>query len=156
MNGVICVCRVEAAIRSGKLQQLASELRQELAALSSRDCSSHNLLQLKKQGLIIDLMHACDVVEGLLGSGSGSGSGIGGAAHAGGSEGVPRSPEDWAWAKQLRYYAAQVGFQPGMQHLPTSRCVCQQCSMYSCIGRLAQHRLYESGPCPCCLSDACC
>jgi hypothetical protein len=101
----LCVlpCRVESAIRSGKLQQLSSELRQELAALSARDCSCSSLLQLKKQGLIIDLMHACDVVEGLLGGGSGS-------AGAVGSDNVPRSPEDWAWAKQLRYYAAQVCF----------------------------------------------
>jgi hypothetical protein len=126
---------VEAAIRTGKLQQLSSELRQELAALSSRDCSGNTLLQLKKQGLIIDLMHACDVVEGLLGSGSGSGHGIGGGANAGGSEGgVPRSPEDWTWAKQLRYYAAQVGAWTWKVTFGNQQRLCSPaCTMYSCM-----------------------
>jgi hypothetical protein len=131
---------VETAIRSGKLQQLSSELRQELAALSSRDCSGHNLLQLKKQGLIIDLMHACDVVEGLLGSSSSS-SGFSAGAKAGGSEGVPRSPEDWAWAKQLRYYAAQVWFEPG--------CDRRQCSLHRTVPRRLPgtlQRLYQVEP----------
>eukprot|EP00879_Flechtneria_rotunda_P022050 GHRR01023264.1.p1 GENE.GHRR01023264.1~~GHRR01023264.1.p1 ORF type:complete len:267 (+),score=88.06 GHRR01023264.1:122-802(+) len=85
--------RVEAAIRSGSLPQLAAELRQELAALSTKQYSTHNLLQLKKQALIIDLMHSCDVVEGLL---------------AGDGSGPPTSTEDWAWSKQLRYYAMQA------------------------------------------------
>eukprot|EP00878_Enallax_costatus_P024703 GHUV01026383.1.p1 GENE.GHUV01026383.1~~GHUV01026383.1.p1 ORF type:complete len:1576 (+),score=459.42 GHUV01026383.1:1611-6338(+) len=89
--------RVEAAIQSGTLPQLASELRQELTALASKDCSNHSLLQLKKQGLIIDLMHSCNVVEGLLGTEGG--------------EAPPRSPGDWVWTRQLRYYAEQVSYQ---------------------------------------------
>lgn len=96
------VNRVEAAILSGSLQQLAAQLRQELAALAAKDYSGNALLQTKKQSLIIDMMHSCNVVEGLLAPAEG---------HAGAPEGagVPTHPKDWAWARQLKYYANEVG-----------------------------------------------
>lgn len=94
-------CRVEAAISSGSLPQLAAELRQELAALASKNYSSNSLLQMKKQSLIIDMMHSCNVVEGLLAPEDG-------AAGTDGPVGVPTSPKDWAWTRQLKYYADAV------------------------------------------------
>lgn len=94
-------CRVEAAISSGTLPQLASQLRQELAALAAKDYSSNALLQTKKQSLIIDLMHSCNVVEGLLAP-EASGAGAAGFVER------PTSPKDWAWSRQLRYYADVV------------------------------------------------
>lgn len=106
---VCFVYRVESAITSGSLPQLASQLRQELATLAAQDYSASALMQLKKQGLIIDMMHSCNVVEGLLapcredGSSSNS-SGLGGGA------GVPTSPKDWAWTRQLKYYASAVRY----------------------------------------------
>lgn len=93
--------RVEAAITSGSLPQLAGQLRQELAALAATDYSSNALLQVKKQSLIIDIMHSCNVVEGLLAP-EGS---VGGAA---GPEAMPTSPNDWVWVRQLKYYADTV------------------------------------------------
>lgn len=97
----VCDRRVEAAISSGTLPQLASQLRQELAALAAKDYSSNALLQTKKQSLIIDLMHSCNVVEGLLVP-EASGAGAAGFVER------PSSPKDWAWSRQLRYYANVV------------------------------------------------
>jgi hypothetical protein len=103
-------CRVEAAISSGTLPQLATQLRQELAALAAKDYSSNALLQTKKQSLIIDLMHSCNVVEGLLAP-EASGSGAAGFVER------PTSPKDWAWSRQLRYYANVV-----RHKVPSCRC----------------------------------
>jgi hypothetical protein len=61
-------------------------------------------LQRKKQGLIIDMMHSCNVVEGLLAPPEDAGCGAAGAA------GVPTNPQDWAWARQLRYYSDMVSW----------------------------------------------
>lgn len=83
---------MESAIAAGALRQLAAELRGELAALSARDVGGNALLQLRKQSLIVDQMHACDVVEGLLDA----------------KGGPPASAADWGWARQLRYYLEQV------------------------------------------------
>lgn len=98
---VCSVCRVEVAISSGALPHLATALRQELAALAAKDYSSNSLLQQKKQSLIIDMMHSCNVVEGLL-------SPQDTAAGAARPVGVPTSPKDWTWARQLKYYADVV------------------------------------------------
>jgi hypothetical protein len=86
---------------------LARDLRQELATLASKDYTNHSLLQLKKQGLIIDLMHACNVVEGLLAGGDLAGNSSAMAAGKA-APAMPTSPEDWAWARQLRYYVDQA------------------------------------------------
>lgn len=122
LAGTCCLraspCRAEAAICNGTLQQLAVELRQELAALSSKDYSGHSLLQLKKQGLIIDLMHSCDVVEGLLGSSNG--------------QRPPTSPEDWAWARQLRYYSTQVGSTVRLTARPCPVGLCASMKLLGC------------------------
>lgn len=104
----LCPCmpathtRVEAAISAGSLPQLAAQLRQELATLATKDYSRNSLLQMKKQSLIIDMMHSCNVVEGLLAPTTDAA----GAASAGG---VPTSVKDWAWTRQRRYYADLVG-----------------------------------------------
>jgi dynein heavy chain 2 len=82
-------CRAETAVQSGTLRQLASELRQELAALSSTNYTSQPLLQLKKQALIVDLMHNVEVVDSLI-------------------KANPTGISDWEWSRQLRYYATQV------------------------------------------------
>jgi hypothetical protein len=102
-------CRVEAAISAGTLHQLASQLRQELAALAAKDYSGNALLQTKKQSLIIDLMHSCNVVEGLLAP-EASGAGAAGFVER------PTNPKDWAWLRQLRYYADVVS-QGAVQYL---------------------------------------
>lgn len=102
---VCCICRVEVAISSGTLHQLATALRQELAALAAKDYSNNSLLQQKKQSLIIDMMHSCNVVEGLLLPEDT-------AARAAGPVGVPTCPKDWAWARQLKYYADAVSVFP--------------------------------------------
>lgn len=94
---------MEVAITSGSLPKLATQLRQELAALAATDYSSNGLLQLKKQSLIIDMMHSCNVVEGLLAPEDGPGGTAGPAA-------APTSTKDWAWSRQLRYYADAVSF----------------------------------------------
>jgi hypothetical protein len=80
---------VESAIQSGTLSQLATALQGELARLSATDCSSQVVLQLKKQGLIIDLMHQCDVAEQLAAL-------------------QPSKASDWEWSRQLRFYGSQA------------------------------------------------
>jgi hypothetical protein len=146
---------VEAAIASGALPKLASQLRGELAALAACDHSSHSLLQLKKQALIIDLMHSCNVVEGLLGDGgNGGGRAVRPSSDQGGGllcspAGPPTSMSDWAWARQLRYYAEQVrvfGCLPGSVYqagwllfgsVPGQSCRQQQHSAHLLCCRLA-------------------
>jgi hypothetical protein len=64
-------------------------MRGELARLSATDCSSQVVLQLKKQGLIIDLMHQCDVAEQLAAL-------------------QPSKASDWEWSRQLRFYGSQA------------------------------------------------
>lgn len=120
--------RVESAIQSGSLPQLAAQLRQELAALAAKDYSSNSLLQTKKQSLIIDMMHSCNVVEALLAP-------EGGPAGAPEHAGLPTSPKDWAWARQLKYYADAVrSRQAGVNdRAQQSRKVC--CSI-ACFVRL--------------------
>jgi hypothetical protein len=73
--------------------------------LAAKDYSSNSLLQQKKQSLIIDMMHSCNMVEGLLVPEDT-------AAGAAGPVGVPTCPKDWAWARQLKYYADVVSVFP--------------------------------------------
>ncbi len=92
------VCRVEQAIQQGRLPTLAAELRAELASLSAADYSGHTLLQLKKQALVMDLLHYCQVVDMLVAENGGAGVG---------------AVSDWTWQRQLRYYQVQVGAYSG-------------------------------------------
>lgn len=120
------VCSAEAAIGSGALARLAADLRARLAQLARSDYAGHALLQAKKQvrargrgkheashtacrqhaprgrrrgpplsrrrprrcvqAMVVDLMRACDAADAL-------------------ARDPPASPRDWAWARQLRFYA---------------------------------------------------
>lgn len=92
----IHACRVERAIADRSLPQLAAELRSELAALSAADYSGHRLLSLKKQALVLDLLHYCRLAEEL-------------------AEAPPGASRDWQWARQLRYYADTVRVPAGAE-----------------------------------------
>jgi hypothetical protein len=50
------------------------------------------------------MMHSCNVVEGLLAPTEWAGA----AASAAAAGGVPTSVKDWAWTRQMRYYADLV------------------------------------------------
>jgi hypothetical protein len=93
---------VEAAISGGSLPALSTALRMELRELTGRQCTDAPLLQRRKQALIIDQLHACDVVDGLLGVTMTNTATTNTAQFA--TSTIPTSPSDWEWARQLRYY----------------------------------------------------
>ncbi|CAM9134653.1 unnamed protein product [Chrysoparadoxa australica] len=77
---------VEAALSRGNVGSLMKPLKAMLEQYTSCDLSSQALMQLKIKSLVLDLVHNMDVVEQLQRAGA-------------------NSVNDWAWQKQLRYYA---------------------------------------------------
>lgn len=80
----------EHAISKGTLPQYNKELASQLESYtdvdlgdSSSDTQTH-VLDLKLKALILDTIHAIDVVHQLMQAGT-------------------RSPDEWMWNKQLRY-----------------------------------------------------
>lgn len=84
--------RCEAAIKSNSLQEFQIEMESQLESYTnaeigggdSPDSESH-VLELKLKALILDTIHAIDVVQLLI------------------KHGV-KSTDDWMWQKQLRFY----------------------------------------------------
>ncbi|XP_064610087.1 cytoplasmic dynein 2 heavy chain 1-like isoform X3 [Liolophura sinensis] len=88
--------RCEDAIRGGRLRDFMREMEQQLEVYTSvdlgsagDDVSSH-VLELKLKALILDTIHAMDVISTLM-------------------ELRVSSVEEWAWQKQLRYYLRRDG-----------------------------------------------
>ncbi|KAJ1446203.1 dynein heavy chain and region D6 of dynein motor-domain-containing protein [Pelagophyceae sp. CCMP2097] len=77
---------VEAAMDEG-FKPLLEKLRGQLELYTRQDLSSLPIMQLKVKALVMDLVHNMDVLDHLE-------------AHR------CRNASDWAWHKQLRYYAA--------------------------------------------------
>ncbi|KAG2486208.1 hypothetical protein HYH03_015170 [Edaphochlamys debaryana] len=82
----------EIALKAGPsgLAKLVTEMRQQLSKMAGSDFTGHNLLQLKKQALVLDFIHYCDVVEYLAKDKIGS-------------------TTEWGWTRQLRYYHRAEG-----------------------------------------------
>lgn len=77
--------QAEAGIKNGSIADLKTSLHDTLRELTSLDLSTEVLMSLKVKALVLDLVHHIDVCEQLL------------AANC-------RSPTDWIWQKQLRFY----------------------------------------------------
>ena len=83
--------RCEAAIRSKSLQEFSIEMEAQLDSYANSDMSggagdaASSVLELKCKALILDTIHAIDVVVSLI-------------------KNDVRSTEDWLWQKQLRFY----------------------------------------------------
>ena len=86
--------RCETAIRSNSLMSLhefSIEMESQLDSYANTDMSggagdaASNVLELKCKALILDTIHAIDVVEKLV-------------------KNNVKSTEDWLWQKQLRFY----------------------------------------------------
>ncbi|XP_071126281.1 cytoplasmic dynein 2 heavy chain 1-like isoform X2 [Mytilus edulis] len=86
----------EKAVASGGLSSYNKELDSQLESYTSVDMSESSgetaghVLELKLKALILDTIHAIDVVHQLLQAGT-------------------RSPGDWMWQKQLRYCMNKKG-----------------------------------------------
>lgn len=52
-------CRVESAVITGTLSALGIDLRGNLEELSRLVCGKHRLLRLKKEALVMDMLHYC-------------------------------------------------------------------------------------------------
>jgi len=82
---------VEKALRQQNgIARVAKDMSTALEQLAASDYTGSTLLQLKKQALVLDFIHYLDVVEQL-------------------TREQTSSPSDWAWTRQLRYYAAEGG-----------------------------------------------
>jgi dynein heavy chain 2 len=83
--------RCEAAIRSNSLQEFSIEMESQLDSYANTDMSggagdaASNVLELKCKALILDTIHAIDVVDNLI-------------------KNNVKSTENWLWQKQLRFY----------------------------------------------------
>ncbi|CAB3978327.1 cytoplasmic dynein 2 heavy chain 1-like [Paramuricea clavata] len=83
--------RCEAAIRSNSLQEFSIEMESQLDSYANTDMSggagdaASNVLELKCKALILDTIHAIDVVDNLI-------------------KNKVKSTENWLWQKQLRFY----------------------------------------------------
>ncbi|GFH23298.1 uncharacterized protein HaLaN_20892 [Haematococcus lacustris] len=80
---------VESALQSGGskgLSKVRGEVADALQRLAASDYTGSLLLQLKKQAMVIDLIHYQDIMDQLL-------------------QDKASSTADWVWARQLRYYA---------------------------------------------------
>ncbi len=75
---------------SGGLSKLVADMRAQLTKLTQSDFTGHHLLQLKKQALVLDFIHYCDVAEALAKDKT---AGVG----------------EWGWTRQLRYYHRAEG-----------------------------------------------
>ena len=84
--------RCEAAIKSNSLQEFQIEMESQLESYTnaeigggdSSDVESH-VLELKLKALILDTIHAIDMVQQLI------------------KHGI-KSLDEWMWQKQLRFY----------------------------------------------------
>ena len=84
--------RCEAAIKSNSLQEFQIEMESQLESYTNTEIGGGNssdsesrVLELKLKALILDTIHAIDVVQQLI------------------KHGV-KSLDDWIWQKQLRFY----------------------------------------------------
>ena len=83
--------RCEAAIRSNSLHEFCIEMEASLDAYAKTDMSGdtadvdNDVLELKCKALILDTIHAIDVIDKLV-------------------QNNVKSTEDWMWQKQLRFY----------------------------------------------------
>nr|BBC28429.1 cytoplasmic dynein 1b heavy chain [Yamagishiella unicocca] len=84
--------KAELALKAGPsgLAKLVTEMRAQLQKMCVSDFTGHHLLQLKKQALVLDFIHYCDVAELLV------------------ADKVTGSTE-WGWTRQLRYYHRAEG-----------------------------------------------
>ncbi|CAG9464002.1 unnamed protein product [Pedinophyceae sp. YPF-701] len=82
--------RAEEAIRSNGLLTLRQELDGELQGLTDASYEGHHVMQLKVKAMILDIIHYKDVVESLIRERC-------------------QTPTEWAWFKQLRFYAQPDG-----------------------------------------------
>lgn len=76
----------EEAIAAGALPTLAASVDRRLAAITAHDLSARRLPQLKASALVLDVIHHRDIAAALAADRTGTVS-------------------DWAWQRQLRYYA---------------------------------------------------
>lgn len=89
--------RCETAIRSKSLQEFSIEMESQLDSYANTDMSGDDgdaaskVLELKCKALILDTIHAIDVVETLM-------------------KNNVNSTEDWLWQKQLRFYIEKGRF----------------------------------------------
>ncbi|GBG84158.1 hypothetical protein CBR_g38132 [Chara braunii] len=79
--------RCEIAIKEGTLAPLQFELRQLLKEYTSFSLDGQHFLNLKIKALVLDLLHAIDVLDQLLRESA-------------------LSIDDWTWMRQLRFYAS--------------------------------------------------
>ncbi|GLI62890.1 cytoplasmic dynein 1b heavy chain [Volvox africanus] len=84
--------KTEVALKTGSsgLAKLMGEMRTQLQKLTSSDFTGHHLLQLKKQALVLDFIHYCDVAEYL-------------------AKDKVSGTTEWGWTRQLRYYHRAEG-----------------------------------------------
>nr|ADI46936.1 DHC1bm [Volvox carteri f. nagariensis] len=84
--------RSETALKAGSsgLARLVADMRAQLQKLTGSDLAGHHLLQLKKQALVLDFIHYCDVAEYL-------------------AKDKVASTTEWGWTRQLRYYHRAEG-----------------------------------------------
>ena len=85
----------EKAIANGSLSSFNKDLESQLESYTSVDMSESSgqtaghVLELKLKALILDTIHAIDVVHQLIGAGT-------------------RSTGDWMWQKQLRFVMTEI------------------------------------------------
>lgn len=99
-NSIVYTERCEEAIRSQRLQEYLSKLKDELhlytnfstknSPSNSSDNPQEKVQELKLKDLILDIIHEMDVVEYLIDNKTGS-------------------VADWGWQKQLRFYIRDDG-----------------------------------------------
>lgn len=84
--------RCEAAIKSNSLQEFQIEMESQLESYTSAEIGSSgagdteaHVLELKLKALILDAIHAIDVVQLLI-------------------KNSIKTLDDWMWQKQLRFY----------------------------------------------------
>ncbi|KAG2426397.1 hypothetical protein HYH02_014824 [Chlamydomonas schloesseri] len=84
--------KAEVALKAGSsgLAKLVTEMRAQLMKLTGSDFTGHHLLQLKKQALVLDFIHYCDVAEYL-------------------AKDKVAGTTEWGWTRQLRYYHRAEG-----------------------------------------------
>ena len=82
--------QAEQAIAQGTLSALHAKLSAQLREYTGLDVRGHRVLRLKIKALVLDMIHLVDVVDQLTAAGV-------------------RSLDDYAWYRQLRYYATKGG-----------------------------------------------
>ncbi|CAG0883700.1 unnamed protein product [Cyprideis torosa] len=86
--------KCERAIQKNGLAELHHDMKKQLEALTSAEFDASDadgkVLELKQKALILDTIHAIEVLEALM-------------------EAKTRSLDEWIWQKQLRYYMKPDG-----------------------------------------------